>query len=607
MSTLPASHAEDGAGAGVLAGTGAGTEDDPFDDFDGVHFAKSTRSSEVPQLVENSTPAAAATTPANEQPLLDGDRGDLVYYPAPVPVMLNLPPKLSSARVQSHVQAPLAEAPRTKRESLTPFRRSLGLKASHSKADVSSMFDNILDATVASPVLSVVSHSVSNTKVPGHSGHARSTSKLSLLAPRIEDPLSQLQAPGQTPAVSNAEDSPQLPPLRHFLQATIVGSSTLEGETTMVGSSSAAEELTDGPLRSSYYPPSAHSGNEDTEVQEAETGGEGEEAEEGKGEDEEEGDGIQFVPATLIAELEARKTQQRARTNNVAGIGETRQVPTLLERDALAEVKHQARKRGPVNLAWQADQNAVEEEEDEVPLGLLFANKLSTRPNEVLRTPGLLAMREAEDNEPLRRRRERLRHNVRDTVEVPAPDPADEEETLGQRRSRLQAAPDAGDEKETLGQRRSRLQAVQRQQPDIGSDKPADREDVEAAAVVPTGINSMSAVLRSNPQKQYYGISQEGPPRGLLNPELPYGYQAQQQMHVNIMGQSHGPANRQSLLMQQRKPMLPYQQYDYGALNRGREHETGIPFPYAPVNAEYLQHQQALLADQIERWRSSVW
>ncbi|KAJ6262793.1 hypothetical protein Dda_1350 [Drechslerella dactyloides] len=584
MSTLPASHTEAGAGpagpAAVAAtgtGTGAGTEEDPFDDFDGVHFAKSARSSEVP-LVDNSKPSdTGATSPAKEQPMLDADRGDLVYYPAPVPVMLNLPPKLSSARAQSQAQAPPVEAPRTKRESLAPFRRSLGLKASHSKADVSSMFDNILDATVASPVLSVVNQSVSSTRVPGNSGHARSTSKFSMAAPRIEETLSPPQALGQTPATSDAEEGPQLPPLGNFLQATIVGSSTVEGDTTVVGSSSVAEDFTDVQPRISYYPHSAHSGNEETEDKEAET----ETAEE-------EGDDTAFIPATLIAELESRKNQQRARTNKIAGTGETRQVPTLLERDALAEVKHQARKRGPVNLAWQADQNTVEEEEDEVPLGLLFANKLSTRPNEVLRTPGLLAMREAEDNEPLRRRQERLKHTVGDIVGAPAPDPADEKETLGQRRSRLQAA-------------------RQQQQRDIGGDKPADREEPEGAVPVATGINSMSAVLRSNPQKQSYGAPQEGPPRGLLNPELPYGYQAQQQMHVNIMGHGHGPPNRQSLLMQQRKPMLPYGQYEYGGPNRGREHEFGIPFPYAPVNAEYLQHQQALLADQIERWRSSVW
>ncbi|EWC44079.1 hypothetical protein DRE_07214 [Drechslerella stenobrocha 248] len=558
----PASHAGAGAGAG------AGADGDPFDGFDGVHFARNPRLSEVPPRAGVEMPVS---NPPKEQPILDADRGgELVYYPAPVPVMLNLPPKLSNTRGQNQSKASQVEAPRAMRESLTPLRRSLGLKASHSKADVSSMFDNILDATVASPVLSVVSHSVTSIKGPINSGHGRSASKFSMAPPRIGDQPTAPHPLGQTLAAPETGDGAQPHAAANVQTLPIVESSAIERESAVLGHDGVVDAATDSRSRASYYPHSSYSDKED--------GVEGEERESQGGEEE---DDAQFVPATLLAELESRKNQQRARTNKFAIAGDAQQAPTLLERDALAEVKHQARKRGPVNLAWQADQNAVEEEEDDVPLGLLFANKLSTRPNEVLRTPGLLAMREAEDNEPLRRRQERLKH----TVDTAAPDPADE--------------------KETLGQRRNRLQAAQRQR-DANSDRVGEREEAEATGVMVTGLNSMSAVLHSNPQKQSYAGPQDGPSRGLLNPELPFGYQAQQQMHVNFMGQGQTLSNRQSLLLQQRKPMPPYQ-YDYTALNKSREHEFGIPFPYAPVNAEYLQHQQTLLADQIERWRSSVW
>ncbi|KAK6503920.1 hypothetical protein TWF506_002143 [Arthrobotrys conoides] len=527
--------------------------DDPFDDFDGVHFTKNSRPVGGPAAVETEN---YIPTVAKEQRLSAADRGDLVYYPAPVPVMLNLPPKLVGSRPQNQVQAGMEEI-RARRESLTSFRRSLVLKASHSKADASSLFDNILDATVASPVLSVVNHSVSNTKVPGNPGHTRSTSKFSMSMPRNEEitPATS-QGPTRRTALSDSDDEAEP-------HKDTVRTSAAEAH-VVVGSGSMGDEVADDLPRASHYP---HSSHDDTE----------EGREEGEFED------MRFVPATLLAELESRKSQQRARTNKAAISKNSRQMPTLLERDAIAEVKQQARKRGPVNLGWQGDHGAIDEEEDDVPLGLLFANKLSSRPAEVLRAPGLLAMREAEDNEPLRRRQERLKHSL-------GREPADN----------LPPA-DSMDEKETLGQRRSRLQAAQKQR-DTTSDQPQDQETPEATG--PPAVGSMSAVLNANPNTQRsYLAGQDPSSRGAPNSELPFGYQAQQQMHINFAGSQ--PLNRSPA--HQRKPMLPYQQDPAGPMGKNRDNEFGIPFPYAPVNAEYLQHQQALLADQIERWRSSVW
>ncbi|EGX49524.1 hypothetical protein AOL_s00078g13 [Orbilia oligospora ATCC 24927] len=527
--------------------------EDPFDGFDGVHFTKNSRAADGLAVVETENYIPTVT---KEQRLSAADRGDLVYYPAPVPVMLNLPPKLVGSRPQNQAQAGIEEI-RARRESLTSFRRSLVLKASQSKADASSLFDNILDATVASPVLSVVNHSVSNTKVPGNAGHTRSASKFSMSMPKNEEiaPTTS-QGPTRRNVLSDSGDEAEL----H--KETMRSSAT--GAHAVVGSGSMGNDVADSLPRASHYP---HSSHDDTEE-----GREGEEFED-----------IQFVPATLLAELESRKSQQRARTNKTAMSKNARQMPTLLERDAIAEVKQQARKRGPVNLGWQGDHGAVDEEEDDVPLGVLFANKLSSRPAEVLRAPGLLAMREAEDNEPLRRRQERLKYSL-------GREPADNTPPT-----------DAMDEKETLGQRRSRLQAAQKQR-DNTSDKPQDQEVPEANG--PPAVGSMSAVLNANPNTQRsYLAGQDPSSRGAPNSELPYGYQAQQQMHINFAGSQ--PLNRPPI--HQGKHMLPYQQDSTGPMGKNRDYEFGIPFPYAPVNAEYLQHQQALLADQIERWRSSVW
>ncbi|KAK6541296.1 hypothetical protein TWF694_008652 [Orbilia ellipsospora] len=561
------------------------TEDDPFDDFDGVHFTKNTRSgdSTLPNTIDEGKRDSVSTKDQS----LPNNRGDLVYYPAPVPVMLNLPPKLSNARPQNQAQGGHEEV-RARRESLTSFRRSLALKASHSKAEASSLFDNILDATVVSPVLSVVSHSITNSKPPsGNHDHIRSTSKFSFSGLRFEDSSSAprfsahmsrqtgIGDSGGDDIGSNKNDSGTTNDcnnnaqnhsglLFHSKEETQVTNFESEMEDCELARNDPGRitgDMMESQPRASQYP---HSNSSDTE-------GEGDGEEEGG-----RGDDIQFTPATLLAELESRKTQQRARTNKFNNSRDMRQMSTLLERDAIAEVKQKARKRGPVNLAWQADQNAVEEEEDEVPLGLLYAGKLSARPSEVLRTPGLLAMREAEDNEPLRRRQERLKHMVKDSPDSQVVDTIDDKETLGQRRSRLQAAQRQRDESTQV------------------------RE--EPGNVAPATINSMSAILHSNPQRNPYFASQDISSRGLLNPELPFGYQAQQQIHGNFMGGP--PQNRQ--LPYQRRSMVP-NQHDYTTLSKTRDYEFGIPFPYAPVNAEYLQHQQALLTDQIERWRSSVW
>ncbi|EPS37322.1 hypothetical protein H072_9001 [Dactylellina haptotyla CBS 200.50] len=522
-------------------------EDDPFDDFDGVHFTRNPRPSDAAPARIGNDGGKRVSISAKEQPPLNAERGDLVYYPAPVPVMLNLPPKLSSTRFQTQAQTGIEEI-RARRESLTSFRRSIALKASHSKAEASSLFDNILDATVISPVLSVVSHAITTSTATATSASATIPAlraSAHLLAPPLR--------PGDGGDDGN-DDGDGLSRPEDRLRLSAAGSSIENGEPVKEHPIGLTEGYPDGQPRASQYPHSSHSDTEDED--------------------------LPFVPATLLAELESRKTQQRARTNKGNINGDTRQVSTLLERDAIAEVKQKARKRGPVNLAWQSDHNAVEEEEDEVPLGLLYAAKLSSRPNEILRTPGLLAMREAEDNEPLRRRQERLKNTVKDPSDT----------FLG----------DTIDDKETLGQRRNRLQAAQRQRDASGWENPTETEEPE---VIQTAtINSMSSLLHSNPQKHSYASPLDNPSRGLLNSELPFGYQAQQQMHVNFMG--NPSPNRQSL--SQRKH-LSTQQYDYPSMTKGREYEFGIPFPYAPVNAEYLQHQQALLADQIERWRSSVW
>ncbi|KAI1434961.1 hypothetical protein GGR50DRAFT_659523 [Xylaria sp. CBS 124048] len=134
-------------------------------------------------------------------------------------------------------------------------------------------------------------------------------------------------------------------------------------------------------------------------------------------EEEEEGDEpvYQGAPTTLLAELQMRKHQQKLRTRPAAAAFPNGMHSTLLEMDTVAEVERRARKGKKVNLAWEnPESNPGDDSEDEdTPLGLLFAAKgqevgmVNTVPG-APRPLGLMERRDMEDNEPLSVRRNRL-------------------------------------------------------------------------------------------------------------------------------------------------------------------------------------------------------
>ncbi|KAG7294610.1 hypothetical protein NEMBOFW57_004686 [Staphylotrichum longicolle] len=140
--------------------------------------------------------------------------------------------------------------------------------------------------------------------------------------------------------------------------------------------------------------------------------------------EEDEGQLYQGAPTTLLAELQLRKQQNKLRTRPLLQPNGMRS--TLLELDAVAEVERKARHGKRVMLAWE-DPAAVprdeDEEDDDVPLGMLYAAKaagaanrstmdISALMSEVHRPLGLMERRELEENEPLSRRRARLQGKV---------------------------------------------------------------------------------------------------------------------------------------------------------------------------------------------------
>ncbi|KFY31836.1 hypothetical protein V494_07916, partial [Pseudogymnoascus sp. VKM F-4513 (FW-928)] len=246
------------------------------------------------------------------------------------------------------------------------------------------------------------------------------------------------------------------------------------------------------------------------------------------------------APTTLLAELQLRKQQAKSRTQNLIQPAGSRS--TLLQLDAVAMVESRARQQKRVTLAWQDPHPAAEEEDDDVPLGVLFPGQAVQQLDRASRPMGLMERRELEDNEPLSQRRERLlgrgglqreplRRGTPDASHG-TPEPAEDTNPLPNARPvsgafSLELMQQFGDpaaegttpeeeEEETLGQRRRRLLA--------------EREAAAAAArPAPKQRRSMADILSAHPAGR------------VEYPHLAEHLQQQQQQ------QQRGGAHRQSV------------------------------------------------------------
>lgn len=130
---------------------------------------------------------------------------------------------------------------------------------------------------------------------------------------------------------------------------------------------------------------------------------------------------LMFVPpSTLLAELQVRKAQQKSRSKTAATSFPRGMHSTLLQLDAVDEINKRKRKNQRIALAWEdphqrALEADIDEEDQDVPLGVLYPSK-NNGPNRTAadgrdfdRPLGLMERRQLEDNEPLSRRRDRLR------------------------------------------------------------------------------------------------------------------------------------------------------------------------------------------------------
>ncbi|KAJ6089663.1 hypothetical protein N7467_004879 [Penicillium canescens] len=567
-----------------------------FTDFDGVHFTPLDRAESMRQVPLNHPPLAR--NPDSYKQPQAGE--NMVYYPAPVPRMLNLPPKLSRktntahdkrrAEVAAAIVAqdrkstaavpgadkdkPNDEQPDKRQSKVPPHLRasvffdqpSTSLQVEVKQQSAVATLESILDASANAPVSAFTDHPYAGNI--GSNVYAKSKRKTLFkdLTGRKANRLSR-NTMGQPLSTNNADEQGDAPTTGHGSQAGH-DSDRAHDEHDNSGS-----EATD-----------SESGEQSTE-------GEGEE------EDDEDEEELDYVgpPNTLIAELVLRKHELAHRRRTAVPMPYQGMQTTLLEMDEMAQKQSDKRRQRPVALAWEG-----RDEDEDVPLAMLYPER--PNPDDEDRPLGLMEKRQQEENEPLSSRRARLRgepipqperrpatvYGAEKVYTAEPPEPAAESgdeletETLAERLQRLKghnrseskfasdlmaeidtragitaketpADPETNEE-ETLAQRRSRLQKEGGAQPGPTKDPRVRRSMAALTQGRPAQLHRYSShdILNQRPGMSQYGnrmSMQQFPPstgygmpqaypiaQQYGHPKSQTGYPTQHTMSMNGMG-----------------------------------------------------------------------
>ncbi|KAL4976678.1 hypothetical protein BDW66DRAFT_134556 [Aspergillus desertorum] len=437
-----------------------------FNDFDGVHYVPMDKGLDSERRVSLTRPPLASRPQPHKQPQ-EGE--NMVYYPAPVPMTINLPPKLSrrpdrTQREKRRTQLLDAVSPdkrksapwlaeqsqaasddrrRTRPPSELPshLRASVFFEAPSTSLDIDPVqtsavatLDSILDASTTAPVTAFTDHPFAGPVGP----EVYSSSKHRKLSKDVSGQQKKLR-PKSTLDLGHQLSVPDF-------RSSSLGTQNLYPTMEV----DAAETHRATSLRRRDSESSSDSEGDSEEGSES--------SKEGSESTEEEEFHYTGPPATLLAELEQRKHDLKQRRRTAANAGGMHS--TLLQLEAVAAKQSEHRRQKPVALAWEnPDAHPNDEDDDEdVPLGMLFPEKAQAA--EEVRPLGLLEKREMEESEPLSRRRARLRGE-------PLPHPIDQRPiTMYSQRNPAALAQnnddDSGDEGETLGQRARRLKGHER-------------------------------------------------------------------------------------------------------------------------------------------------
>ncbi|KAH8150168.1 uncharacterized protein LAJ45_05854 [Morchella importuna] len=419
--------------------TSASGVGDLFKDFDGVHF--DLDNPEAPGFPlrnqQGYLPPSPAPThqqyrqsqaypdhrqsqayPDHRQSQVYPDPG-LVYYPAPVPAMLNLPPTLSKARPNNRnsrfmsteslgqatnnnrlsVAHPGSSEKDLHRRSVAAMndpalnnRRSLAnlppaLRASQffdsqlppivpdlKEESAVATLDSILDASARAPAAAFTDHPITGG-VPSYAHNRNRSTATNLGNYRNSVAINVKLHPGESPRSSlEGADNPD-----HH------------NHNPGYDDDDAGSHL--NPETGEYYDQQRFSGTSE-ELAAANLD-----------------PSLQPHPTTLLAELESRKAQQRLRNRTAASAFPRGIRSTLLQLDAVTQVQQKHRRTKKTHLAWEEEGGEDEDEKDEdVPLGVLFQVSPGVQKRRDDEIPlGLLMKKEMEDAEPLSKRRDRLR------------------------------------------------------------------------------------------------------------------------------------------------------------------------------------------------------
>ena len=549
-----------------------------FENFNGVHYLPWRKNSIPTRRVSITQPPLASQPVRHDKPA-----PGMVYYPAPVPMVLNLPQKTVhepqeediAKRQSEFVHSLPADASKSaawlpgpepfddakaKRASAAPpharasaffAQQPQKLEAKPKDQSAVNFLEGVLDASADAPVGKFVNHPMAgeagaeevygklkkkkNKDKGGHEKH-RSVALSAGLRDSVPS-LNHIRMPSEgqlgqheTDAANQVDE--ETPFRRSYEQYEDEGNQRFHYDRGHEYESNSREE---------YY-----DDDEDNQGKRAD-------AESSEGEYEEEDDTNEaFVgrPATLIAELQIRKREQKQRRRHVPqSHGPLRS--TLLELDTVAQRQRQERIRKNITLAWQdpGPEERRESDDEDVPLGLLL-QKTRLQADED-RPTGLMEQLDADAHETLAQRRARLKGT---SAVFPHPGMVQEEndsddEPLAVRRERLkaQAASNAeplqsdfasevlskfkpepaeesdSDPGETLAERRRRLKA-------------------EAAASGRQAPSRLSTANRSIPHHPYMEepFATQSQPR--FSGELPMGRDLVQQDYTHQRRTSELPA-----------------------------------------------------------------
>ena len=505
-----------------------------FADFDGVHITPHR------DFSQESQPSLESQASLTQYPLVDGLQPhpehptgeNMVYYPAPVPIMLNLPEKLSrlppsnqrdkrksqmidtlnanarksAAWLPDVLEGDDAEPPPNgaSKPNKVDARRSIAnlppqLRASiffehqslHQDVEIKggsavATLDSILDASAFAPVNAFTDH-----PIVGHVG--------SEIYGRTSLGKEGTELPGLQAANRKSQSSLNLLKKRHS-SGTLLKTdkdsrySTLSFSNPIKRRDSSAPQLTPNNSRDEAEAAEQREESERLGVPRDDDVGSGHSDESdafldakedfdvydqgANAEEDEYADTFDGPPTTLLAELQLRKKQQKQRNRTAATAFPQGMHSTLLQLDAVAQVEKQSRQQKHIKLAWEdptVQHPGKENEDDEdIPLGMLYPRGSTTA--RILgqldddRPLGLIAKRALEDTEPLSQRRARLRGDPL----PPKPGLHQPVSSYSLNVSGLRSPPSSkegrlGDEGETLGQRLRKLkQAPEANHPIIG-------------------------------------------------------------------------------------------------------------------------------------------